>query len=169
MVLLKTPSAEAPEHARADEPARKEKEMKKFLMITAAVAALATPALAYNDAKDEVMFMHNGSLMRMVNLSYGRGIEIRYVEPRPGLQDVGVHEGTILFNGRWQGNNLVGQARTFSSGCNPMTYEVKGWVGRYGEIVLEAPRAPVVKPYACYVVEWSKNPNAYLRFDRVND
>ena len=38
--------------------------------------------------------MHNGSLMRMINLSYGRGIEIRYVEPRPGLADIGVREGT---------------------------------------------------------------------------
>ena len=142
--------------------------MKKLFLAAVASAAMLTSAGAVVGAEDEMTFMHNGSLMRMINLSYGRGIEIRYVEPRPGLADIGVREGTLLFNGQWRGSQLIGQARTFSSGCNPMLYDVKGYVGRYGEIILEG-TAPVVKPYACYVVEWTKqSQNAYLRFDRVD-
>ena len=59
--------------------------MKKLFLGAVASAAMLTSAGAVVGAEDEITFMHNGSLMRMINLSYGRGIEIRYVEPRPGL------------------------------------------------------------------------------------
>jgi hypothetical protein len=152
---------------RADEQRLKEEgksEMRKLFLGVVASAAMLTSAGAAVGAEDEMMFMHNGSLMRMVTLPYGRGIEIRYEEPRPGLQDVGVRQGTLLFRGSWRGNTLVGQALVFPNGCRSVPYEVKGYVGRYGEIVLEG-MAPVVQPYSCVFVGWERNRNSYLRFD----
>jgi hypothetical protein len=125
---------------------------------------IGAKAATFGSDEDGQMFTHNGSLMRMVTLRYGRGIEIRYEEPRPGLQDVGVRQGTVLFRGSWRGNTLVGQALTFPNGCRSVPYEVKGYVGRYGEIVLEG-MAPVVKPYSCMFLGWERNRNSYLRFD----
>jgi len=121
-------------------------------------------AASFGEDEGGQMFTHNGSLMRMVTLPYGRGIEIRYEEPRPGLQDVGVRQGTVLFRGNWRGDTLVGQALTFPNGCRSVPYEVKGYVGRYGEIILEG-MAPVVRPYSCVLVGWERNHNSYLRFD----
>src|SRR5262249_6257992 len=85
-------------------------------------------AATFGEDEGGQMFTHNGSLMRMVTLPYGRGIEIRYEEPRAGLQDVGVRQGTLLFRGNWRGNTLVGQALVVPNGCRSVPYEVKGYV-----------------------------------------
>jgi hypothetical protein len=58
----------------------------RYVLAALAMLCLLTVgnAQAYiiNGDDDGPTFTHNGSLMRMVNLPYGRGIEIRYEECR---------------------------------------------------------------------------------------
>ena len=77
----------------------------------------ATPSSA------DSCWMHNGSLMRLV--ARGNQRWFYYERPRSGLA-VGV--GTLLFNGRKQGNWYSGTARVFSKYCPgaPLPYRVEG-------------------------------------------
>jgi hypothetical protein len=110
---------------------------------------------------------HNGSLMDV----YDRGgrMEIRYADPRPGLANIGVTQGTLLVKGVWVApEKLEGTAYIFTSGCPALPYPVKGSVDRFGNILLSGP-VPVTD-YACNIVGYNwKSHNAYLRFDQVTE
>lgn len=85
------------------------------------LASLATPAAA------DSCWWHNGSLMRLQ--ASGNNRWFYYEQPRPGLA---VGRGTLLFNGRKQGNWYSGTARVFSKYCpgSPQPYHVEGPVAQ---------------------------------------
>lgn len=69
---------------------------------------------------------HNGSLMRLQ--ANGAQRWLVYENPRQGLRSSGVQYGTLLFNGRKDGDWYSGTARVFSRACpgNPLEYFVEG-------------------------------------------
>ena len=69
---------------------------------------------------------HNGSLMRLE--ASGNQRWMYYERPRSVLRKAGVRSGTLLFNGRKNGNWYSGTARRFSKFCpgNPLKYHVEG-------------------------------------------
>ena len=67
---------------------------------------------------------HNGS---RVALSASEGNRLFYYEaPRPGLAEVGVRKGALLFKGTASGGVYRGQAYVFSRECGPISYRVEG-------------------------------------------
>lgn len=74
-------------------------------------------------AKADSCWWHNGSLMRLK--ARGNQRWFYYERPRSGLA---VRRGTLLFDGRKQGNWYVGTARVFSKFCpaTPLPYHVEG-------------------------------------------
>lgn len=74
-------------------------------------------------ARADSCWWHNGSLMRLK--VQGNQRWFYYERPRSGLA---VGPGTLLFNGRKQGNWYVGTARVFSRYCpsTPLPYHVEG-------------------------------------------
>lgn len=79
--------------------------------IVTALALLLTAAPALADS----CWMHNGSRVRLV--SAGEARTFVYVAPRPGLREIGVKPGTVLFKGTRRGAAYSGMARMFSSQC----------------------------------------------------
>ena len=69
---------------------------------------------------------HNGSLMRLE--AQGNQRWFKYEEPREVLKSAGVRKGTLLFDGRKEGDWYVGTARVFSRYClaHPHEYAVEG-------------------------------------------
>jgi len=59
---------------------------------------------------------HNRSIMYM--LEDGTRRHIYYDDPRPGLKDVGVEQGTLLFDGAVTGTTLSGTAYVFAKDCH---------------------------------------------------
>ena len=94
------------------------------LVLTAGTATFATTASA------DSCWNHNGSVMRLV--ARGNQRWFYYEEPKQVLRRAGVRRGTLLFNGRKQGDYYTGTARRFSKYCpgNPLEYHVEGPVRR---------------------------------------
>jgi len=100
---------------------------KKAAINTAAVATLATAAFATGTgtAAADSCWNHNGSIMRLV--AQGNNRWFYYEVPRQVLRNAGVRRGTLLFNGRKNGNSYSGTSRVFSKWCNaPLQYYVQG-------------------------------------------
>src|SRR5712691_8956614 len=90
-------------------------------------AAIGWPAagLAVGSTEaGESIWNHNRSIMRWVGVGQERWVV--YLDPRPGLREVGVQPGTLLFRGRRIGNWMGGTAHTFSAGCGAAAYWVEG-------------------------------------------
>src|SRR5215475_10163653 len=45
------------------------------------------------------------------------GVRIEYAEPKLSLLQIGVRQGTLLFDGHWQGTALFGRARVYNLVC----------------------------------------------------
>ena len=74
------------------------------LVVATVIVALATPAVA--QIQPDVQFaLHNGSVMAVLSDGAG-GVRIEYAEPKPSLLQIGVRQGTLLFDGHWQGDAL---------------------------------------------------------------
>jgi hypothetical protein len=88
-------------------------------------ASVTSEALPTNPTRLSI-WSHNNSTMRLV----AEGAERRFVyeSPRAGLSAVGVRKGTVLFEGRKDGDRYVGEARIFHPRCGVHTYEVAGTV-----------------------------------------
>lgn len=69
---------------------------------------------------------HNDSVVTLV--AEGTARRFYYLEPRSGLRDIGVRDGTLLFSGVRDGFTYRGTAYIFSRGCRPFPYEVSGIV-----------------------------------------
>jgi hypothetical protein len=67
---------------------------------------------------------HNRSIMHMTENGTRR--QIYYDDPRPGLQEVGVKQGTLLFDGVADGITLSGTAFVFARECAPLSFAVTG-------------------------------------------
>jgi hypothetical protein len=68
------------------------------------------------------IWLHNGSKIRWV--SNGTSRRAYSVEPRPGLDKIGIHPRQLLFEGDRRGNIVTGRAYTFKPGCPPLSFPV---------------------------------------------
>ena len=119
--------------------------------------AAATPV----SAGELYIYEHNGSVIDWYVLQ--DAVTATYSRPRPGLEAAGVKEGTILFEGVYEGDRIVGKAYAFKAGCAPAFYEVIG-SEEEGRIILKGP-APVRASGSCKVVRYSAtSPHAELVF-----
>jgi len=83
---------------------------------------------------------HNRSIMYM--LEDGTRRHIYYDDPRPGLKEVGVEQGTLLFDGALNGTTLSGTAYVFAKDCHPLAFSVKGKLMREGKLITLSGKAP---------------------------
>lgn len=113
------------------------------------------------EAGDHYIFEHNRSVVSW--LIAGGEVIARYDRPRAGMEKVGVSQGTILFEGREQGDGFAGTAYTFRNGCTPAAYDVVGeWKGDW--ITLRGP-APTWSNSGCNILGYTlDSPHAVLRF-----
>jgi hypothetical protein len=85
---------------------------------------------------------HNRSGMYMTKDGTRR--QIHYEDPRAGLKEVGVKQGTLLFDGVVDGTTISGTAYSFAKDCDPLSFPVKGKLARDGKRITLAGRAPRV-------------------------
>ena len=83
---------------------------------------------------------HNRSIMYM--LEDGTRRHIYYDDPRPGLKEVGVEQGTLLFDGAVNGTTLSGTAYVFAKDCHPLAFLAKGKLTREGKLITLKGKAP---------------------------
>ena len=83
---------------------------------------------------------HNRSIMYM--LEDGTRRHIYYDDPRPGLKEVGVEQGTLLFDGAVNGTALSGTAYVFAKDCHPLAFSAKGKLTREGKLITLSGKAP---------------------------
>lgn len=102
------------------------------LLSAAAISAIAFSSMltVTTAVQADSCWNHNGSVMRLV--ARGNQRSFYYEDPKPVLRRAGVRTGTLLFNGRKQGNYYSGTARRFSKYCpgEPLEYHVEGPVRR---------------------------------------
>ena len=85
---------------------------------------------------------HNRSRMYMTEDGTRR--QIYYEDPRAGLKEVGVKQGTLLFDGVVDGTTLSGTAYVFAKNCDPLSFAVKGKLTRDGKRMTLTGKAPRV-------------------------
>jgi hypothetical protein len=83
---------------------------------------------------------HNRSIVYMTEEGTRR--QIYYDDPRPGLQEVGVKKGTLLFKGVVDGTTLSGTAFVFAKDCDPLPFPVTGKLTRNGKRIALNGKAP---------------------------
>jgi len=100
----------------------------KFIstVLISSLAATIGTVTATSSAHADSCWNHNGSVMRLE--ASGNNRWFTYENPRQVLRNAGVRRGTLLFNGRKQGNWYTGTARRFSKFCpgTPLEYFVEG-------------------------------------------
>ena len=96
--------------------------MQRLYLVLVSLLISFTSAPALSDS----CWNHNGSIMRLV--ASGNQRWFYYENPKAVLREAGVSSGTLLFNGRKQGNYYIGIARRFSKYCPnaPLQYSVEG-------------------------------------------
>ncbi|MFM9848449.1 MAG: M48 family metalloprotease [Hyphomicrobiaceae bacterium] len=87
------------------------------------------------------LWEHNRSIVYLD--ANGTQRRFHYHQPRPGLKEVGVAHGTILFEGQRIGDRYVGKAYIFSKTCPPISYEVSGVVSADQREVTMVGKAPL--------------------------
>jgi hypothetical protein len=102
---------------------------------------------------------HNRSIMYMTEDGTRR--QIYYDDPRPGLKEVGVTQGTLLFDGVVDGATLSGTAFVFAKECAPLTFAVTGKLTRDGKRITLNGKAPRIGTH-CKI---AGNKQAELVFD----
>ncbi len=113
-------------------------------------------------------YLHNNSLVDLQE--EGAGVTIIYTQPRPGLVEVGVQNGTILFNGAVNRRTgfLSGVAYIYGGECGNFPYTVSGYYNDASVLRLHG-SAPIVNHRSCRVIGYkSFGPNATLEFFRVD-
>jgi len=85
---------------------------------------------------------HNRSIVYMTEDGTHR--QIYYDDPRPGLKEVGVKQGTLLFDGVVDGTTLSGTAFVFGKECDPLAFAVTGKLTRDGKRITLNGKAPRV-------------------------
>jgi hypothetical protein len=132
--------------------------MKVALPLALMIVAASTPAARAGELH---IYEHNGSV---TNWFYaGDQVRATYETPRPGLLQVGVRSGDVIFEGFDENGRITGSAYAFKKDCAPARYQVMGRQEN-GIIELVGP-APVRDPAGCSVLRYSLNsPHARLRF-----
>jgi hypothetical protein len=83
---------------------------------------------------------HNRSIMYMTEDGTRR--QIYYDDPRPGLKEVGVKQGTLVFDGAVDGTTLSGTAFVFAKQCDPLSFAVTGKLTPDGKRITLKGKAP---------------------------
>ena len=110
---------------------------------------LAVWATAGAAQEASTLWDHNGS---QVSLSAaGARRQFHYRTPKAGLLELGVQPGTLLFDGRRNGDRYSGTAYVFSKGCGARAYAVAGPVSPDQRAVTMYGKAPVVNS-GCHVI-----------------
>ena len=101
------------------------------IVLTLVSSLLFSSHVAFADS----FWNHNGSLVRLV--ANGQQRWFYYEIPRSGMQEQGVSQGTLLFDGFRSGDRYYGTARRFRGDCaEPLTYSVEGIVNGEQQVVL---------------------------------
>lgn len=80
------------------------------------------------------VWLHNGS--EVVLQISGKLRSFYYYKPKASLTDAGINPGTLLFEGRVDGNKYSGTAYRFSSKCPVRSYRVSGPIKNEGSKVI---------------------------------
>jgi FtsZ-interacting cell division protein YlmF len=149
----------AEQKAKAAELARRQAEAEAAAIQPAAPREYSPPQQSASS-----YWMHNNSLVMMSRS--GTGIRFVYENPRQGMRDEGVTQGTLLFEGRASGNTYNGTAYVFSGRCGTsFPYPVTGNMTPDGTQLRLIGQAPSRIGPDCSVVGY-RNDN--LLFNRVN-
>jgi hypothetical protein len=100
----------------------------------------ATEQTKETEQAKKSFWAHNRSIMYMTEDGTRR--QIYYDDPRPGLQEVGVRQGTLLFDGVADGTTLSGTAYVFAKDCHPLAFSAKGKLTREGKLITLIGKAP---------------------------
>lgn len=98
-------------------------------------------ALSNGDAM--TLWSHNGSQMAW-EVGPRTDRTVWYWDPRASLSSVGVQRGTLLFEGRREGPNMIGQARIFTETCGVFVYDVRGPISASNTEVILSGTRPVI-------------------------
>lgn len=101
--------------------------MAKRAAVASTVFAASVAGLAATTQSAQAScWNHNGSTLRLV--ANGNRRSFYYVKPKAVLRKAGVRNGTLLFNGRKNGDWYSGTMRRFSKFCpgTPLEYFVEG-------------------------------------------
>lgn len=93
-------------------------------------------------SRQQTLWNHNGSSMRLE--VDGATRKFLYERPRPGMLEVGVVPGDLLFEGKAIGNSYVGTAYYFSRQCGKISYTVKGPILEGGKRVRMSGQLPLL-------------------------
>jgi hypothetical protein len=108
----------------------------------------ASPSIAANAPPQPSLWDHNGSIVRLE--AKGNSRKFIYEVPRQGLLDVGVRQGTLLFEGvNNSGTTYSGTAYIFPRNCRASPYLVDGPIINDGQTVVLKGQAPLIDPQTC--------------------
>ncbi len=101
-------------------------DMRSAALTVSAIILPMSMAGTISQAQAASCWGHNGSLMRLEESGNQRWLY--YDNPKSSLHPIGVGTGTLLFDGRKNGNWYSGTARRFSKYCKgtPLEYYVEG-------------------------------------------
>jgi hypothetical protein len=91
----------------------------------------------------------------MYMLEDGTHRQIYYDDPRPGLKEVGVKQGTLLFDGVVDGTALSGTAFVFAKECDPLSFAVTGKLTGDGKRITLNGKAPRIGMRRVAGVGWA--------------
>lgn len=98
------------------------------------------------------LWHHNGSSMKL--LANGSTRKFMYVEPRAGLDSVGIREGSVAFEGTRTSEGYSGTAYVYSSKCGRLGFPVSGPVATDQRSVTMHGKAPVRSAADCRTREF---------------
>lgn len=141
----------------------------RFPFAALLLACVSGPAIAETKASgsqagDPTLVMtadHNGSAVELTD------DRIVYTSPKASLKGV-VKAGTVLVEGKWNGDRFSGTAYAFKKGCPPAPYAVSGAkVERPGRLDLVLRGAGPIRQ-GCEVVGHSeRSPHSRLVFEKI--
>ncbi len=105
------------------------------------------------------LWEYNGSTMGLtIN---GNVREFRYLNVRPGLQQIGVSPGVLQFHGVANGSSTTGIAFVFSQHCGRIPYKVAGIVSfDHSEVAMVGMR-PYTDSITCRIVKVQPETSVY--------
>jgi hypothetical protein len=138
---------------------------RKIIAIGGAIAVVslfAAPAYA-----EITQWDHNGSLVRLEEKE--KKVRLVYAQPRDGLGQAGVKQGTVLFDGEVKADGrLAGYAKLFRKGCDPVDYFVEGSRDSTKQEILLQGQAPVYAGEGCKITGYTdEGSGSSLKFTRA--